>query len=80
MVNVYEMIADWASANFEQKNIIQDPGATEIEIWFQNKMANQGWTNKQMDIINKSFEIIRKNTDAEYVTSIWAPLLEKSDL
>ena len=43
-------------------------------------MANQGWTNKQMDIINKSFEIIRKNTDAEYVTSIWAPLLEKSDL
>ena len=80
LVNVYEMVADWASANFEQKNIIQDPGAIEIETWFQNKMANQGWTNEQMDIINKSFEIIRKNTDAEYVTSIWAPLLEKADL
>ena len=74
------MVADWASANFEQQNIIQDPESVDLEIWFQNKMANQGWTNEQMDIINKSFEIIRKNTDAEYVTSIWAPLLEKSDL
>ena len=77
---VYEMIADWASANFEQMNIIHDPEAVEIETWFQNKMADQGRTDEQMDIIKKSFEIIHTNTDDEHVKSIWAPLLEKADL
>ena len=80
LIHVYEMVADWASANFEQKNIIRDPEAVEIETWFENKMANLGWTDEQMEIIKKSFEIIHEKTDDEYVKSIWAPLLEKADL
>lgn len=80
LIHVYEMIADWASANFEQMNIIRDPEAVELETWFQNKMAGQGWTDEQMNIIQKSFEIIHTNIDAEHVKSIWAPLLEKADL
>lgn len=80
LIHIYEMIADWASANFEQMNIIRDPEAVELETWFQNKMAGQGWTDEQMNIIQKSFEIIHTNIDAEHVKSIWAPLLEKADL
>ena len=80
LIHIYEMIADWASANFEQINIIRDPEAVELETWFQNKMADQGWTDEQMNIIQKSFEIIHTNIDAEHVKSIWAPLLEKADL
>ena len=80
LIHIYEMVADWASANFEQKNIIHDPEAVEIETWFENKMANLGWTDEQMEIIKKSFEIFRKKTDDDYVKSIWAPLLEKADL
>lgn len=80
LINVYEMVADWASANFEQQNIIHDPKTVDLETWFENNMANRGWRDEQIDVIKKSFEIIHKNTDDEYVKSIWAPLLEKADL
>lgn len=80
LIHIYEMVADWASANFEQKNILKDPESVELETWFNNNMGNLDWTNEQIDIIKKSFKIIEINTDVEYVKSIWAPLLEKADL
>lgn len=79
-INLYEMVADWASANFEQRNIIRDSDSVLIQTWFNNKMANQGWTEHQLEIITKSFDIIGKNTDIETITKIWQPLLEKSEL
>lgn len=79
-IHVYEMVADWASANFEQMNIIHDPDSIPLQTWFDNKMANLGWTKHQLDIIKKSFEIIKENTDPEKVKKIWKPLLQLSDL
>ncbi|MBR3511090.1 MAG: hypothetical protein IKN73_03440 [Alphaproteobacteria bacterium] len=79
-INLYEMVADWASANFEQMNIIHDPESVSIQTWFNNKMAQLPWSKKQLEIIQKSFEIIEKNTDEEKVKSIWQPVLEHADL
>lgn len=79
-INLYEMVADWASANFEQMNIIHAPESVPIRTWFDNKMANQGWNQHQLDIIQKSFDIIEKNTDIETITKIWQPVLEHADL
>lgn len=79
-INLYEMIADWASANFEQKNIIHEPDSVSLETWFNKKMARAGWSEHQLEIIKKSFNIINKNTDIETITKIWQPILEKSDL
>ncbi|MCQ2562497.1 MAG: DUF5662 family protein [Alphaproteobacteria bacterium] len=80
LVRVYEMVADWASANFEQKDILHDPASVTLETWFAKNMSNLDWTPEQLKIINDSFQIINKNTDNEYVKSIWKPLLETSDL
>ena len=74
------MVADWSSANFENMNIIHDPESVPIQKWFDNNMADLGWTDHQLDIIKKSFDIIDKNTDIETITKIWQPLLEKADL
>lgn len=79
-IHLYEMISDWASANFEQMNIIHDPESVSLQEWFDNKMADQEWTQHQLDIIKKSFDIINKNTDVKTITEIWQPILEKSDL
>ena len=79
-IYLYEMVADWASANFEQKNIIKCTDTKSIEQWFQENMAQFDWAPNQLEIIKKSFDIIKKNTNAEYVKTIWQPLLEKSDL
>ncbi|MBR5904372.1 MAG: hypothetical protein IKZ49_02445 [Alphaproteobacteria bacterium] len=77
---IYEMIADWSSANFEQMNIIKDKDAISIEEWFDKNMSSLGWTEHQLEIIKNSFEKIAKTTDEETITKIWLPLLEKADL
>lgn len=79
-VRIYEMVSDWASANFEQMDIIHEPDSVPLEIWFKNKMAKLPWTKHQLEIFKKSFEIIDKNTDIEKVKVIWQPVLEKADL
>ena len=79
-IHLYEMISDWASAKFEQMNIIRESESVPLREWFNNKMANLEWTEHQLDIIKKSFDIICKNTDVETITKIWQPVLEKSDL
>ena len=79
-IHLYEMVSDWASANFEQMNILHEPDSVPLSKWFENKMADKGWNQHQLDIMKKSFEIIDKNTDIETITNIWQPLLEKADL
>lgn len=77
---LYEMVSDWASANFEQMNILCESDAVLLEQWFENKMANLGWTEHQLEIIKKSFEIFNEKTDEDKVKAIWQPLLEQADL
>ena len=79
-IRLYEMVADWASANFEQMNIIHETDAVPITEWFDNNIKKLGWSEHQLDIIYKSFEIIGKNTNVETITKIWQPLLEKANL
>lgn len=79
-IRIYEMVSDWASANFEQKNIICIPGAICISDWFEQNRADVGWMPHQLDLINKSIQIINANTDEKIVRKIWEPVLEKSDL
>ncbi len=79
-VHLYEIVSDWASANFEQINIIKEQDALYLQPWFNKEMSNLGWTKHQMDIIQKSFDIFDKQTDKNKVKAIWQPLLEKADL
>lgn len=79
-IRIYEIVSDWASANFEQQNILHYPESVDLPIWFQNKMAHLEWTDEQMDIFKKSFEIFREKTDQDQVKAIWQPLLEDADI
>ena len=79
-IRIYEMVSDWASANFEQKHIIKETDSIPLEQWFNENMAQLPWSQNQLDIIKKSFAIIKEKTDSKYVKTIWQPLLEKVDL
>ena len=77
---LYEIVSDWASANFEQMNIIHDKDAISLQQWFDDKMSNMGWNEHQIEIIQNAFKVFDKKTDAEKVKAIWQPLLENADL
>lgn len=79
-VHLYEMVSDWASANFEQLNVLHKPDAVSISQWFDKNMSHLEWSTHQLDIIKKSFEIFDLQTDENKVLDIWKPLIEKSDL
>jgi len=74
-LRILEMVSDWASANFEQKNILKKYDMVPLEQWFQNNLSQLPWTNHQIELIGKSFDIIRKKTDNTAVESIWNVLL-----
>ena len=73
-VRLYEMISDWSSANFEQKNILHENEFDSVEQWFEQKMAKLPWTKHQLEIIKKSFETINKKTDKNALMIIWQDL------
>lgn len=77
---LYEMVADWASANFEQMNILQEDCAVPISDWFNNNMKKLNWTEHQLKIIYDSFDIINKKTENDKIMAIWQPLLKLADL
>ena len=79
-VCLYEIVSDWASANFEQMNIIHDKEAVSLQTWFNRNISQLGWNKHQMDIIQKSFAVFDQKTDANKVKAIWQPLLEHADL
>ena len=79
-VRLYEIVSDWASANFEQMNIIHESGALPISQWFDKNMSHLGWSEHQLEIIKKSFEIFELKTDKNKLLDIWKTLVEKSDL
>ena len=74
-VSLYEMFADWNSANFEQINILHEPDAILLDEWFDKNMSKLPWSDYQLEIIKKSFETIKEKTDKEIVESIWQELL-----
>lgn len=79
-IRLYEIVSDWASANFEQMSIQKKPDATSLWTWFERNMSHYGWSEHQIEIIKKSIDIFDSQTDDKAVLAIWQPLLEKSDL
>ena len=79
-IHVYEIVSDWASANFEQRNIIKDKDAISLQEWFNSNMSKLPWTEHQLEIIENAFQIFAKATDEDKVKAIWQPLLELADL
>lgn len=79
-IRIYEMVSDWASANFEQKEILCANDALGLIDWFNKNRLNENWTAHQLDLIQKAFKIIDEKSDSGVIKSIWMPVLEKSDL
>ena len=77
---LYEMMADWASANFEQMHIIRHESAVSLGQWFDRNMSHLPWTEHQLEIIKNAFETFAKKTDMDTVKAIWQPLLSYADL
>ena len=75
-VILYEMVSDWSSANFEQRNIIKSPDAKPITEWFEQNMAALPWTQHQLDLIHNSLKTIQEKTDTDAVKAIWQDLLK----
>lgn len=76
---LYEMISDWASANFEQRNVIKARDSMPLQKWFNANMSSLPWTEHQLDIIDSAFETLDEQTDMEQILSIWKSVLEESD-
>jgi len=76
-IRVYEMVSDWASANFEQRNIMHDKECPTLTDWFNQNRAQYNWSDHQREIIYNAFKIISEKTDEKIVEQIWAPLVEK---
>ncbi len=79
-VRLYEMVSDWASANFENMDVLGTPDAVPLTQWFDKNMSDFCWSEHQLEIIEKSFEIFESKTDKNKLLDIWKPLVEKSDL
>ena len=79
-IRLYEMISDWASANFEQRNIIKAKDSLSLDKWFHNNMSSLPWTEHQTNIILSAFDTLKKQTDTKQIMAIWEPVSEsKSD-
>ena len=79
-IRVYEMVCDWASANFERKNIVRVDGALGLSDWFEQNKSKQDWTPHQLDLIKNALKIIDEKTDPEAVREIWQPVLDIANL
>ncbi len=75
-IRLYEILSDWASADFEQQEIIKDETAVSLREWFKN-VSSLPWTEHQLDIINRTFDIFEKKTDHAQISAIWEPVLKK---
>ena len=75
-IRIYEMVCDWASANFEQIHVMHEDCPSLVD-WFNQNRAQYNWTKHQLEIIYQSFEKIAENTDENQLKKIWIPLIEK---
>lgn len=73
---LYEMISDWAAANFALRNIAKNTNVPALEKWFDETMAQLPWTKSQIDLIKKSFQIIQNKTDEKKLNLIWQDLVK----
>ncbi len=70
-----EMICDWHSANFEQKNILHRCSYDSVADFFQRAMAGRDWTEVQRAFILETIARLAEIADYDQVFEIWRPLL-----
>ena len=78
-IRLYEMVSDWASANFEQNEIIKDKNSVSLHKWFES-ISFLPWTRHQLEIINSAFNTFELKTDMAQISAIWKPVLSEFDL
>ena len=79
-IRIYEMVCDWASANFERRKILCVENALSLNDWFKQNKLNRGWTPHQLDLIKNTMKIINENINENLVRNIWQPILDITDL
>ena len=79
-VHLIEMVADWASANFEQLYVLHDCPYEKVIDWFNAVMADKGWTESQLQTIQDAIAFTEKHMDYDSVMEIWQPAIELCDL
>ena len=79
-IRIYEMVCDWASANFERRNIGCLPNSLDLNDWFKENKLNLDWTPHQLEIIKGALKVINEKTDVDTVYEIWKPVLALTDL
>jgi len=79
-IHVIEMVADWASANFEQLYVLRDCPYNTVLEWFNAVMGNKNWTETQLNMIHTAMKTIEEKMDKDAVMKIWKPTLAISAL
>ena len=79
-IRLYEMVSDWASANFEQKNILCIENSIELADWVNKNQLNLNWTPHQLEIIRNAVKTIENQSDTNTLRAIWQPVLALMDL
>ena len=70
-IRIYEMVCDWASASFRAKKLKKDITVPTLQKWFFDNMAQLPWTEHQLELLNKSFQVIQNKTDENALNKIW---------
>lgn len=70
-----EMICDWHSADFEQKNILHECNYDSVLDFFTRVMGPKEWTPPQREFILNTIQELGRLADRDRVYEIWRPLV-----
>lgn len=74
-ISLIEMICDWESANFEQRNVLHDTTLDTTIDWF-NHIRNIGWSPEQQKFIEETIQKIDGLAKYDDIIKIWKPLFD----
>lgn len=74
-ITLIEMVCDWESANFEQKNILHDSTFESTMDWFEG-IRNIGWTSQQQKFIENMIRKIDSLSNYDDIMKIWQPIFD----
>ena len=69
-----EMVCDWHSANFEQRDVLRRPDCCTIAEFFHDVMLPRGFSAHQVEFLSAAIDKIARTADYDAVRDIWARL------
>ena len=75
-IRIYEMVSDWASADFELHNVLKVAETQPLEKWFADNMSHLSWSEHQIELIKKSLKTIKEKSDKNKIMNIWQDLIK----